>query len=43
VADPTADPPSVFVHWWTAFELHRLLAEQQRGGEITDAHRRAAE
>jgi hypothetical protein len=43
VADPTADPPSVFVHWWTAFELHRLLTEQQRGGEITDAHRRAAE
>jgi hypothetical protein len=39
VADPTADPPSVFVHWWTAFELHRLLTEQQRGGEITDAHR----
>ncbi len=43
VADPATDPPSVFVHRWTAFELHRLLTEQQRGGEITDAQRRAAE
>jgi len=43
VADPAADPPSAFVHRWTTFELHRLLTEQQRGGEITDAHRRAAE
>ena len=33
----------MFVHRWTAFELHRLLTEQQRGGEITDAQRRAAE
>ena len=37
------DPPSLFVHRWTAFELHRRLAERQRGGEVTDAHRRAAE
>ncbi len=42
-ADPADDPPSVFVHRWTAFELHRRLAERQRGGEVTDAHRRAAE
>jgi hypothetical protein len=43
VADPAEEPPSVFVQRWTAFELHRLLTEQQRGGEITDAERRAAE
>ena len=42
-AGPAADPPSVFVHRWTAFELHRRLAGRQRGGEVTDAHRRAAE
>ena len=42
-ADPADDPPSVFVHRWTAFELHRRLAQRQRGGEVTDAHRRAAE
>ena len=42
-ADPAEDSPSLFVHRWTALELHRLLTEQQRGGEITDAHRRAAE
>ena len=42
-ADPAADPPSVFVHRWTAFELHRRLAERQRGGEVIEAHRRAAE
>ena len=42
-ADPAEDPPSVFVHRWTAFELHRRLADRQRGAEVTDAHRRAAE
>ena len=42
-ADLAADPPSVFVHRWTAAELHRRLAGRQRGGEVTDAHRRAAE
>ena len=42
-ADPADDPPSVFVHRWTAFELHRRLAERQRGGELIEAHRRAAE
>ncbi len=42
-ADPAEDSPSLFVHRWTALELHRLLTGQQRGGEITDAHRRAAE
>jgi hypothetical protein len=42
-ADSADDPPSVFVHQWTAAELHRRLAERQRGGEVTDAHRRAAE
>ena len=43
VADPAGDEPSMFVHRSTAFELHRLLTERQRCGEITDAHRRAAE
>jgi hypothetical protein len=42
-ADPSREPPSVFVHRWTACELHRRLAEAQRGDEVTDAHRRAAE
>jgi len=42
-ADPAEDPPSVFVHRWTAFELHRRLADRQRGAEVTDAHRHAAE
>ena len=42
-ADPADDPPSVLVHRWTAFELHRRLAERQRGGEVIEAHRRAAE
>jgi hypothetical protein len=35
-------PPAVFVHRWTACELHRQLAERQRGDEVTEAHRRAA-
>ncbi len=42
-ADPADDPASVFVHRWTAGELHRRLAERQRGGEVIGAHRRAAE
>ena len=42
-ADPADDPPLVFVHRWTAVELHRRLAERQRGGEVIEAHRRAAE
>ena len=42
-ADSADDPPSVFVHRWTAVELHRRLAERQRGGEVIQAHRRAAE
>lgn len=42
-ADPGGEPPSVFVHRWTACELHRRLAETQRGDEVTDAHGRAAE
>ncbi len=42
-ADPGDEPPSVFMHRWTACELHRRLAEAQRGGEATDAHHRAAE
>jgi hypothetical protein len=37
------EPPSVFVHRWTACELHRRLAEARHGGEVTGAHRRAAE
>ncbi|HEY2443519.1 MAG TPA: ATP-binding protein [Streptosporangiaceae bacterium] len=41
--DPGDDPPSVFVHRWTASELHRRLAEARHGQELADAHRRAAE
>jgi hypothetical protein len=33
--------PELFVHRWTACELHRWLTAQQRGGEVADAHRRA--
>jgi hypothetical protein len=42
-ADSSCEPPSVFVHRWTACELHRRLAEGQRVHEVTEAHRRAAE
>ncbi len=42
-ADRRSEPPAVFVHRWTACELHRRLAEAGRGGEVTGAHRRAAE
>jgi hypothetical protein len=42
-ADSSCEPPSVFVHRWTACELHRRLAEAQRGDEVTGAHHRAAE
>jgi hypothetical protein len=42
-ADRSSDPPVVFVHRWTASELHRRLAEAGRGGEVTGAHQRAAE
>jgi hypothetical protein len=42
-ADSSGEPPSVFVNRWTACELHRRLAEEQRGDEVTDAHYRAAE
>jgi hypothetical protein len=41
-ADRAAAPPAAFVHRWTATELHRQLAEADRGEEVTDAHRRAA-
>ncbi len=41
--DYSGDPPSVFVHRWTARELHRRLARERRGAEVADAHRRAAE
>jgi hypothetical protein len=43
MAHPDGDPPSVFVHRWTAWGLHRRLAETQRGDEVAEAHRRAAE
>ena len=42
-ADRRSDPPAVFVHRWTASELHRRLAQAARGGEVTGAHQRAAE
>jgi hypothetical protein len=41
--DRRGEPPTVFVHRWTASELHRRLAGTKRGGEVTGAHRRAAE
>jgi hypothetical protein len=41
-ADRSDAPPSVFVHRWTASEMHCQLAEARRGDEVTDAHRRAA-
>jgi hypothetical protein len=41
-ADRGSTPPTVFVHRWTAHELHRRLAEAGRDAEVTDAHRRAA-
>jgi hypothetical protein len=43
MAEPDGDPLSVFVHRWTASGLHRRLAETRRGGEVAEAHRRAAE
>ena len=42
-ADYGGELPSVFVHRWTAAELHRRLSREQRGEEVADAHRRAAE
>jgi hypothetical protein len=42
-ADSSCEHPSVFVHRWTACELHRRLADDQRVHEVTEAHRRAAE
>jgi hypothetical protein len=42
-ADRRGDPPTLFVHRWTASELHRRLAAAGRGGEVTGAHQRAAE
>jgi len=42
-ADYSSELPSVFVHRWTASELHRRRAREQRGEEVADAHRRAAE
>jgi hypothetical protein len=42
-ADYSGELPSVFVHRWTAAELHRRLSREQRGEEVADAHRRAAE
>ncbi len=42
-ADYSGELPSVFVHRWTASELHRRLAAERRGEEVADAHRRAAE
>jgi hypothetical protein len=41
-ADRGSAPPAVFVHRWTACELHRQLTEGRRGDEVTEAHRRAA-
>jgi len=42
-ADYSGELPSVFVHRWTAAELHARLTRERRGEEVADAHRRAAE
>jgi len=42
-ADYSGELPSVFVHRWTAGQLHRRLVRERRGEEVADAHRRAAE
>jgi hypothetical protein len=42
-ADYRGELPSVFVHRWTASQLHRRLVRERRGEEVADAHRRAAE
>ncbi len=42
-ADYTGELPSVFVHRWTAIQLHRRLVRERHGEELADAHRRAAE
>jgi hypothetical protein len=42
-ADYGGELPSVFVHRWTAAELHDRLTRERRGEEVADAHRRAAE
>jgi hypothetical protein len=42
-ADYSGELPSVFVHRWTAAELHGRLIRERRGEEVADAHRRAAE
>ena len=42
-ADYGGELPSVFVHRWTAAELRHRLSREQRGEEVADAHRRAAE
>jgi len=42
-ADYSGELPSVFVHRWTASRLHWRLVREQRGEEVADAHRRAAE
>lgn len=39
----TVGPDGVFMHRWTAFELHRRLAESGQGRELAAAHRRAAD
>jgi len=40
---PPGQPAAVFVHRWTANEIHRRLIVGQRGDDVTAAHRRAAE
>jgi hypothetical protein len=41
--DHRCEPPVVFVHRWTASEMHGRLAAEGHGAEVADAHRRAAE
>ena len=41
--DHRSEPPVVFVHRWTASEMHGRLAAEGHGAEVADAHRRAAE
>ena len=40
--DTSQDPPGLFVHRWTASELHKLWHANGRGEQLTAAHLRAA-
>ena len=41
--DTSSDAPKLFVHRWTASELHQRWVDSGRAGQLTAAHRRAAQ